>query len=180
MMDERDANDAIRALDRMEFGRQRRRLCVEWSKGDGAIKRREDARRSLTKARPSKTLFVVNFDPVATRVRDIERHFEPYGKLVRAQIKKNFAFIQYETQEAATKALEATNYSKIDGRIVTVEYAAREDGDPPGGYRRGESPGQDRGRDRNRRSSPDYGRYDSRSPPRRQRSRSPDYTRGGR
>jgi hypothetical protein len=32
MDDERDAEDAIRHLDNMEFGRQRRRLSVEWAK----------------------------------------------------------------------------------------------------------------------------------------------------
>lgn len=32
MDDERDAEDAIRGLDRMEFGRQGRRLRVEWTK----------------------------------------------------------------------------------------------------------------------------------------------------
>ncbi|KAG6546210.1 hypothetical protein Mapa_012248 [Marchantia paleacea] len=199
MEDERDAEDAIRALDNTEFGRQRRRLCVEWAKqGDGAIRRREDARRSITKQRPTKTLFVVNFDPIHTRVRDLERHFEPYGKLLRVQIRKNFAFVQYETQEEATKALECTNMSKVMERVITVEYAAREDGDPPtsvggssngfgGGSRRSSSPGG-RGRggvggggggrsspDYGRARSPTYGRYRSRSPPRRYRSRSPDY-----
>lgn len=32
MIDERDARDAIRGLDNYEFGRQRRRLRVEWAK----------------------------------------------------------------------------------------------------------------------------------------------------
>ena len=32
MEDERDAEDAIRALDRYEFGRKGRRLRVEWTK----------------------------------------------------------------------------------------------------------------------------------------------------
>ncbi len=32
MDDERDAEDAIGGLDNTEFGRQRRRLCVEWAK----------------------------------------------------------------------------------------------------------------------------------------------------
>lgn len=32
MEDERDAEDAIRSLDRTEFGRQGRRLRVEWTK----------------------------------------------------------------------------------------------------------------------------------------------------
>jgi arginine/serine-rich splicing factor 4/5/6 len=30
--DERDAEDAIKGLDNIEFGRQRCRLCVEWAK----------------------------------------------------------------------------------------------------------------------------------------------------
>jgi len=33
MEDERDAEDAIRALDRFEYGRTGRRLRVEWTKG---------------------------------------------------------------------------------------------------------------------------------------------------
>lgn len=32
MEDDRDAEDAIRALDRREFGRKGRRLRVEWTK----------------------------------------------------------------------------------------------------------------------------------------------------
>eukprot|EP00250_Pteridium_aquilinum_P008539 c18024_g1_i3 orf=309-893(+) len=178
MSDEADARDAIRGLDNYEFGRQRRRLRVEWAKqGDGAIRRREDARRSITKQRPTKTLFVVNFDPLDTRSRDLERHFEPYGKIVQVRIRKNFAFIQYETQEEATKALESTNMSKILDRVITVEYAAREDGERDNGGRGSASPGRGRGR----RDSPDYGRgrspgyRRSRSPPRRYRSQSPDY-----
>ena len=59
--------------------------------------------------RPTKTLFVINFDPVRTRVRDLERHFEPYGKVLSVRIRRNFAFVQFETQEDATKALECTN-----------------------------------------------------------------------
>eukprot|EP00897_Mesotaenium_endlicherianum_P004539 jgi/Mesen1/4112/ME000216S03373 len=190
MEDDRDAEDAIRALDRLEFGRQRRRLVVEWAKQvDGAIKRREDERRNQTRARPSKTLFVVNFDPIRTRNRDLEKLFEPYGRLVRVQIKKNFAFVQYVEQDDATKALDGTNGHVLDGRELTVEYAAREDGDGPGGfggppprssspYRGGDSYGG-RGRSPDNgygsRRSPEYDRYRSRSPPRRTRDRSPDY-----
>ncbi|CAI5463548.1 unnamed protein product [Closterium sp. Yama58-4] len=161
MDDERDGDDAIRALDGMEFGRQRRRLRVEWARGEGPVKQREVERRN---SRPSKTLFVVNFDPINTRTRDLERHFEPYGKLVRVQIRKNFAFVQYETIEEAEKAVKETDGSSVDGRQITVEFAAREDsfdddrparrGSPDYG-RRG-SPDYGRGRGR---GSPDYGRY---------------------
>ena len=65
MEDERDAEDAIRGLDKTDFGRQRLQLTVEWTKSDTGLK-------------PAKTLFVINFDPNNTRVRDFERHFEPY------------------------------------------------------------------------------------------------------
>lgn len=59
--------------------------------------------------RPSKTLFVINFDPIHTRPKDLERHFDSYGKIANIRIRRNFAFVQYETQEDATRALDATN-----------------------------------------------------------------------
>lgn len=58
-------------------------------------------------------MFVINFDPYQTRKRDLERHFEPYGKIVSVRIRRNFAFIQYDSQEDATKALEATNMRSV-------------------------------------------------------------------
>lgn len=72
-------------------------------------RRLESSKRSSGGTRPSKTLFVINFDPYHTRTRDLERHFEPYGKILNIRIRRNFAFIQYEMQEDATKALDATN-----------------------------------------------------------------------
>lgn len=68
----------------------------------------------MANSRPTKTLFVINFDPVQTRVRDIERHYEPYGKVLHVRIRRNFAFVQFGTQEEATKALECTHM-----RLVT-------------------------------------------------------------
>lgn len=73
------------------------------------IKKPGGSKRSSTNMRPSKTLFVINFDTYQTRTRDLERHFEPYGKIVSVRIRRNFAFVQYEYQEDATKALDATN-----------------------------------------------------------------------
>jgi len=58
--------------------------------------------------KPTKTLFVINFDPIRTKEHDIEKHFEPYGKVTNVRIRRNFSFVQFETQEDATKALEAT------------------------------------------------------------------------
>lgn len=185
--DERDAEEAIRALDNVPFGYDKRRLSVEWARGERG--RHRDGSKANQK--PTKTLFVINFDPIRTRVSDIERHFKPYGELHHVRIRRNFAFVQYETQEDATKALECTNMSKILDRVVSVEYALRDDservdnyGSPRrgGGLARSPSPGY------RRRPSPDYGRprspvYDRYSGPDRRRSpdygrnRSPDYGR---
>ncbi|CAD5181750.1 unnamed protein product, partial [Musa acuminata subsp. malaccensis] len=172
MDDERDAEDAIRALDRTEFGRQGRRLRVEWTKQERGG-RSASSRRSPSNMRPTKTLFVINFDPINTRMRDLERHFEPYGKISNVRIRRNFAFIHFELQEDATKALEATNMSKLMDRVISVEYALRDDDDKRNGYspdRRGrERSLERRGRDTRRSPSP-YGRGRERD--------SPDYGRG--
>ena len=194
MEDERDAEDAIRNLDNTEFGRQRRRLCVEWTKqADRVIRRSEGGKRTAANLKPAKTLFVINFDPVNTRVRDLERHFEPYGKLLNVRIRRNFAFIQYESQEEATKALDSTNMSKVLDRVISVEYAARDDGDRRDGRaspvrrsnygRYSERGSRDRAcaspvyDKRAERGSPDYGRAASPVYARRPERGSPDYGR---
>uniref|UniRef100_A0A0C9RYX6 TSA: Wollemia nobilis Ref_Wollemi_Transcript_1944_1041 transcribed RNA sequence n=1 Tax=Wollemia nobilis TaxID=56998 RepID=A0A0C9RYX6_9CONI len=170
MEDERDAEDAIRGLDNREFGRQRRRLSVEWARGDRGIRHREGGGRAVN-LKPTKTLFVINFDPYTTRVKDLERHFEPYGRLLHVRIRRNFAFVQYETQEEATKALECTHMSKLFDRVISVEYAIRDDDDRSG---RQESPVYGR---RAERGSPGYGRPDSPIYGRRTGRASPDYGR---
>ncbi|KAM7476551.1 hypothetical protein LguiB_023794 [Lonicera macranthoides] len=185
--DERDAEDAIRYLDNTPFGYDRRRLSVEWARGERG--RQRDGSKSIANQKPTKTLFVINFDPVRTRIRDIERHFEPYGNVLHVRIRRNFAFVQFETQEDATKALECTHMSKILDRVVSVEYALRDDGDRGDRY---DSPRRDYGRRGDspyRRSpsplyhrdrpSPDYGRarspvYDRYNGPIYDRDRSPD------
>ncbi|XP_059449390.1 serine/arginine-rich splicing factor RS40 isoform X1 [Corylus avellana] len=205
MEDERDAEDAIRRLDRTEFGRKGRRLRVEWTKHERGIRRpKSSSRNSSANTKPSKTLFVINFDTHHTRTRDLERHFEQYGKIVSVRIRRNFAFVQYESQDDATRALDATNMSKLLDRVISVEYAVRDDDDERrNGYspdNRGRDRSMERSRDRRRsaspyrrergspdygrgsspyrreRGSPDYGRGASRSPPRRERA-SPDYGR---
>ncbi|XP_068315872.1 serine/arginine-rich splicing factor RS40-like isoform X4 [Pyrus communis] len=185
MEDERDAEYAIRGLDRKEFGRKGRRLRVEWTKQERGTRRSGASRRSSTNTRPSKTLFVINFDPYHTRTKDLERHFDSYGKIVSVRIRRNFAFVQYESQEDATRALEATNMSKLMDRVISVEYAVRDDDERSDGFspdQRSRDRSPDRGRDRRRspspykreRGSPDYGRGPSPGPYRRERG-SPDY-----
>nr|XP_033511908.1 serine/arginine-rich splicing factor RS31-like isoform X4 [Nicotiana tomentosiformis] len=162
-------NDAIRGLDDIPFGYDKRRLSVEWAKGECG--RPHDGSKVAANQRPTKNLFVIKFDPNRTRLRDIERHFEPYGEVLNVRIWRTFAFVQFENQEDATKALESTHMSKILNRVVSVEYALRDDdkrgdrygsprrdygrhGDSP--YRRSPSPMYQRSR-----PSPDYGRSHS-------------------
>ncbi|CAF2246154.1 unnamed protein product [Brassica napus] len=204
MEDERDAEDAIRALDRIEFGRKGRRLRVEWTKGErGGDRRSGGGSRRSSSMRPSKTLFVINFDADNTRTRDLERHFEPYGKIVNVRIRRNFAFVQYEEQEDATRALDATNNSKLMDKVISVEYAMKDDDARGNGHsperRRDRSPERrrrspspykrergspDYGRGgspvaayKRERTSPDYGRRRSPSPYKRTRRSSPEYGR---
>jgi RNA recognition motif-containing protein len=88
------------------------------------VKKIEDERRkNIT---PSETLFVVNFHEVTTKKEDLELLFEKYGKLVRIDLKRNYAFVQYSTVEEATKAKEATNGGRLDQSILSVEYVARQ------------------------------------------------------
>ncbi|KAM3397628.1 serine/arginine-rich splicing factor RS41 isoform X3 [Capsicum galapagoense] len=173
MEDERDADDAIRRLDRIEFGKKGRRLRVEWTKQDRGSRRPEIPRKPAANTRPSKTLFIINFDPVHTQTRDIERYFEPYGRILNVRIRRNFAFVRYESEDDASRALQATNMSKFMDRVISVEFATRDDDD----RRKRHSPDR-RGRD----MSPDRRGYDRRrspSPYRRDRG-SPDYGHGAR
>ncbi|KAF6136213.1 hypothetical protein GIB67_001622 [Kingdonia uniflora] len=190
--DEREAEDAIRSLDNVPFGYNKRKLSVEWARQGERNLRHHEGSKSMANRRPTKTLFVINFDPINTRTRDIERHFEIYGKIEHVRIRRNFAFVQFDKQEEATKALECTHMSKINGRVVSVEYALRDDGERGD---RGDSPrrghggrgGSPYGRSRSpvhRRSrpSPDYGRarspaYDRYNGPSHNRDHSPDYGR---
>ncbi|KAL7121248.1 hypothetical protein ACP275_02G171500 [Erythranthe tilingii] len=172
MEDERDAEDAIRKLDRIEFGKKGRRLRIEWTKQERGGRRPDSSTKSSGNTKPSKTLFVINFDPVNTRTRDIEKHFEQYGKVSNVRIRRNFAFVQYELQEDATRALEESNMSKFMDRVISVEYAIRDDDEK----RNGSSPVRRGGRE----ASPDgrsYSRKRSPSPYTRDRG-SPDYGHG--
>lgn len=193
--DERDAEDAIRRLDKADFGHGRRRLSVEWSRQEEPVPKNRD-RPTGDAVKPTRTLFVINFDPLRTKIRDIEDHFEPYGKISNIRIRKNFAFVRYETLEEASAAVKKTDKSTILDRVVTVEYAFRDDdnerddryGDSKQGNERYGSP--KRGSDRYGAPKRGDGRYGSpgrarrrgspymRSPsPRYQRDYSPDYDR---
>ncbi|KAL0373623.1 UNVERIFIED_CONTAM: Serine/arginine-rich splicing factor RS41 [Sesamum radiatum] len=191
MEDEHDAEVAIQKLDGIHFGRKGCKIRVEWTKRERAV-RRDDISKRSTNSRPSRTLFVINFDPINTRTRDIERYFERYGRILSVRIRRNFAFVQYELQEDATRALEASHRSNFMDRVISVEYANRDDDEQRNGYNhdgrvRDVSPGRrnyDQGHSpspyRRDRGSPDDGRGTLPSSRSEQRGRdwhSPDYGR---
>jgi RNA recognition motif. (a.k.a. RRM, RBD, or RNP domain) len=101
-----------------------RAIRAEFARGDGRVKRKEDERRK--NIAPSDTLFVVNFHEETTKKEDLEMLFEPFGKLVRIDLKRNYAFVQFHTIAEATAAKEATNGGKLDQSVLTVEYVARQ------------------------------------------------------
>lgn len=96
---------------------------AEFARGDGRVKRKEDERRK--NIAPSDTLFVVNFNEATTKREDLQLLFEPFGELLRIDMKRNYAFVQFKTIDEATAAKERTNGGKLDQSILTVEYVAR-------------------------------------------------------
>ncbi|KAL6784039.1 SRS10 [Auxenochlorella protothecoides x Auxenochlorella symbiontica] len=187
--DIRDAEDAIKDLDGREWGRMRRRLRAEFSKTDVNVKVREERRREA--AIPNTTLFVAGFDPRTIRTRDLERAFEPFGRVKRCQIKKSFCFVEFYDLEDAKEACKKVHGTRILGRDITVEFCVKDssagrsfspaggrdsrDRAPYGEDRRGRDPSRDRRpgpRSRSRSRSHSAGRR-GRASPRYSRSRSP-------
>ena len=68
MRSSHDGDAAIRDLDRREWGYKRRPLRVEWAQKSEDPKGKQQA--------PSTTLFVVNFDVLRVRPRDLETYFD--------------------------------------------------------------------------------------------------------
>jgi hypothetical protein len=102
-----------------EFPRVSRAIRVEFARGDGRIKRKEDDRRK--NIQPNETLFVVNFSEETTKREDLEMLFSKFGELVRIDMKRNYAFVQFTNIEDSTKARNATNGGKLDQNVITVE-----------------------------------------------------------
>eukprot|EP00934_Nitzschia_sp_Nitz4_P002772 Nitzschia sp. Nitz4//scaffold250_size28497//8023//9538//NITZ4_008124-RA/size28497-augustus-gene-0.0-mRNA-1//1//CDS//3329544213//2762//frame0 len=195
----------VTLINGMELDSVSTKLRAEFARGDGRVKRKEDDRRR--NIQPSETLFVVNFPEESTKQEDLRMLFEPFGELLRIDMKRNYAFVQFRTIEQATKAKDATNGGKLDDSVLTVEYVARQrdggdrrprrDDYRGGGDRRGGGGGNYRrgGGDRMRGPPPDrYGRGGGGPPPDRydngprggggrddfrRRDRSPGYRGGG-
>eukprot|EP00587_Corethron_hystrix_P017034 CAMPEP_0113326550 /NCGR_PEP_ID=MMETSP0010_2-20120614/18598_1 /TAXON_ID=216773 ORGANISM="Corethron hystrix, Strain 308" /NCGR_SAMPLE_ID=MMETSP0010_2 /ASSEMBLY_ACC=CAM_ASM_000155 /LENGTH=249 /DNA_ID=CAMNT_0000186923 /DNA_START=799 /DNA_END=1546 /DNA_ORIENTATION=+ /assembly_acc=CAM_ASM_000155 len=105
------------------FDRVSKQLRAEFARGDGRVKRKEDIRRA--NIRPSETLFVVNFNERTTKREDLEMLFSNYGTIIRIDMKRNYAFVQFSSVHESKQAKEATDGGKLDEAIITVEYVAR-------------------------------------------------------
>lgn len=55
-----------------------------------------------------------------TRERDLEKHFERFGRLTRVQIKRTYAFVQYEEVSQAEAAMKETHLSRFMGENVLI------------------------------------------------------------
>jgi len=86
--------------------------------------------------------------------------FEPFGELVRIDMKRNYAFVQFKTIDDAIAARDATNGGKLDQSEITVEFVARPGGPNAAGRDRGDR-GGGRG-DRRGGGGGGGGRYDDR------------------
>jgi len=117
----------VSQINGMDIPKVSKALRSEFARGDGRIKRKEDDRRK--RIIPSETLFVVNFHEETTKREDLEMLFSPYGELVRIDMKRNYAFVQFTSVENATKAKDATNGGKLDQSVITVEYVAQRMGE---------------------------------------------------
>ena len=70
----------------------------------------------------------INFD---LREKHLRKMFQVHGSIKDVKIplkqesnlNKGFAFVEFETWEEATKAMEAINGKKIKGRMLAVDYA---------------------------------------------------------
>merc|ERR1719437_84627 len=102
----------IQEINGMNINQVSNALRAEFARGDGRVKRKEDERRK--KIVPNETLFVVNFHEVTTKREDLQMLFEPYGEIVRIEMKRNYPFVQFRTVDEAIRAKDATNGGKLD------------------------------------------------------------------
>ena len=79
----------------------------------------------------------MNFSEETTKREDLKMLFEPFGEMVRIDMKRNYAFVQFRTIDEATKAKDATNGGRLEQSVLTVEYVARQRPDDNGGRRGG-------------------------------------------
>jgi arginine/serine-rich splicing factor 4/5/6 len=97
-------------------------LSVAFAKG-GEVREKESIRRAKQVA--SKTLFIVGFDPSKTSSMDIKDVFSEFGKINNIEMKKNFAFVEFDNIEDTKPAIERYHQKECFGRTISVEYGEK-------------------------------------------------------
>ncbi|RLV94707.1 Nucleolar protein 3 [Spathaspora sp. JA1] len=83
---------------------------------------------------PSSQLFVrpIGFDVPREQIED---HFAPAGPVVDVQLMRGFAFVRFENEDDAARAVDTLNDSEFDGQRLLVEFAKEKREDTRGKYR---------------------------------------------
>jgi len=149
--------DSVRNLNHRTIpGFESRPVSVEFTKASyGEMKKREIRRKQSLQ--PTDCLFVVGFDPLKTKGRDIEHEFGSVARLKRVEMIKSFAHVYLNSIADATLVLEKYNGRELYGRVLTIEYKLNNVNNSAPTRGGGRDEGYRGGGDRDRRP-----RYDSR------------------
>jgi RNA recognition motif-containing protein len=60
-----------------------------------------------------------------TKVSNLRECFGKYGDIVSIQIKKGFAFLEYERSNEANNAMQGMNLKNFNGRTIIVRAACK-------------------------------------------------------
>jgi len=90
------------------------------------------------------TVYVGRVDS-RTRERDLYDIFDRYGRVARVDMKRGFAFVDFDDNRDAEDAIKDMDGREVDGSRITVEWAGRGRGGGRDGGRDGGRGGGDRG-----------------------------------
>lgn len=68
-------------------------------------------------------IFVSNLPPVTPE--ELESICHPYGKVLGSLVRKNFGFVQFESEEIANKCADALNKSTFKSKMLVVRNASK-------------------------------------------------------
>jgi arginine/serine-rich splicing factor 7 len=58
-----------------------------------------------------------------THPRDLEHIFDKYGRLNRLEVKRGYAFVEYQDERDASDAMKETDGLRVRGNRIVVEWA---------------------------------------------------------
>lgn len=76
------------------------------------------------------TLYVGNVD-YSVQLQNLQSLFEPYGNIASVEIKRGYAFVKFENEEDAQKAMDSLNNSLFFDRNLQINYSKLDQPRPP-------------------------------------------------